>query len=493
MKLSISKEQTKKSTLNKIGIFSASLFVTACAVYIYSPVIGSHADESANLKVDTTVNPVSALTLDVSEVAFNITPTTSGIFESKPVTATVDTNSTGGYELYFSAVDGDTDMESLVTESVIASDFSGTVTSETMAANKWGYSLDNTDFSKIPTLASQTTIKNIDHYPTTVEKSTTVNIGMKIDTNLPSGTYMKDVVFSVLAHENPTYNVNKLVDLTSMQDMNLQQFCTDTYTPTKNSTTVTFDRLFSGDLVPRASLKDERDGKYYLVSKLADGNCWMSQNLALDLTSGKAIVASNNDGTTMSATPTYNTQTSTGIAWIIGENKWRSYKPKADESYFRNGLDMSDSPSGEGYEYDWEKAGNYYNWYAATAGTGLATQGTGEATASICPRGWRLPIKDNTEGQKTIRSIISAYDITQTSAGSAALRSTPLNFVEPGTYTYKGTSITNQGTDGIYWTSTAFPSYNNAHALHLGSYNTPEVSVSGTFKADGNSVRCVAI
>ena len=38
-----------------------------------------------------------------------------------------------------------------------------------------------------------------------------------------------------------------------------------------------------------ARLKDERDGKYYWVAKLADGNCWMTQNLELDLTSGELL------------------------------------------------------------------------------------------------------------------------------------------------------------------------------------------------------------
>ena len=92
-------------------------------------------------------------------------------------------------------------MVNPLVSNVISSDFSGTVTSETMAANKWGYSLNNTDFSKIPALNDQATLKNIDHYPTTSEKTTTVNIGMKVDINLPSGTYVKNVIFSVVAHE----------------------------------------------------------------------------------------------------------------------------------------------------------------------------------------------------------------------------------------------------------------------------------------------------
>ena len=36
-------------------------------------------------------------------------------------------------------------------------------------------------------------------------------------------------------------------------------------------------------------LEDARDGKMYWVAKLADGNCWMTQNLELDLTAGESL------------------------------------------------------------------------------------------------------------------------------------------------------------------------------------------------------------
>ena len=252
MNISTYKEQKAKASLfGKIGIFSASLLTAASAVYIYSPIIGSHADESANLKVNATVNPVASLTLDTSNVSFTFTPTVAGVFESKPVNATVNTNSTGGYELYFSSEDNETNMVNPLASDVIASDFTGTVTSETIAANKWGYSLNNTDFSKIPTLASPATLKNIDHFPSTAEKTTTVNIGMKVDTNLPSGTYSKNVVFSVVAHETP---------IPTMQG---------------------FDKSTLTNIGDSATLQDTRDGNMYTVKKLADGNVWMTENLRI--------------------------------------------------------------------------------------------------------------------------------------------------------------------------------------------------------------------
>ena len=42
-------------------------------------------------------------------------------------------------------------------------------------------------------------------------------------------------------------------------------------------------------------LIDLRDGKKYWVSKMADQNCWMAQNLALDLTAGEVLAPSTSD------------------------------------------------------------------------------------------------------------------------------------------------------------------------------------------------------
>ena len=185
--------------------------------------------------------------------------------------------------MYFSSVDNDTDMVSSTTgvSDVIASDFSGTVTSSTMSNNKWGYSLDNTDFSPIPTKNNQLTLKNLDHLPTTdAEKNATVNIGVKVDNTLASGVYSKDLVFSVVAHE-VAINKNRLTELTSMQDSNLSSYCSASYTPTASATITTTSKTFNGDLVPEATLTDTRDGNTYTVRKLADGNCWMTDNLRL--------------------------------------------------------------------------------------------------------------------------------------------------------------------------------------------------------------------
>jgi uncharacterized protein (TIGR02145 family) len=433
MNISTYKEQKAKASLfGKIGIFSASLLTAASAVYIYSPIIGSHADESTNLKVDATVNPVASLTLDTSNVSFTFTPTASGVFESKPVNATVNTNSTGGYELYFSSEDNETNMVNPLTSDAIASDFTGTVTESTMAANKWGYSLNNTDFSKIPTLASPATLKNVDHFPTTAEKTTTVDIGMKVDTNLPSGTYSKNVVFSVVAHATP---LPPFEGISTMQEM----------TP---------EIAENAPVGTTATLTDTRDGNTYTVKKLADGKVWMAQNLRLinkTITSSDSNVSSD---------------------FTVPNNNWSST------------LDLNDKYiNAYTYQTNDTSYGVYYNYCAASAGTVCSKTAQQDAEEDVCPKGWKLP------SQTEQRALLSAYGATDNNAGSTIMRSEPLNFVYSGLTWYNVTTPANQGTYGYWWASTAY-NENNSFRLYI-SDNYANANGSSN-RNSGIPVRCVA-
>jgi uncharacterized protein (TIGR02145 family) len=196
-----------------------------------------------------------------------------------------------------------------------------------MAANKWGYSLDGTNYSKIPTASAQATIKNIDHYPSSSEKANTVRIGMKLNSSLPSGTYTKNVKFSVVAHETP-----------------------------EPPTMQTFNKSALANTGDSATLKDSRDGTIYTVKKLADGNVWMTQNLRIinkTLTSADSDVSSNF------------TIPASSISGFNAQNTNYAY---VDSTY-----------------------GGYYAFYTATAGTGGTSLTSGNAPSSICPKGWRLP------------------------------------------------------------------------------------------------------
>jgi uncharacterized protein (TIGR02145 family) len=217
----------------------------------------------------------------------------------------------------------------------------------------------------------------------------------------------------------------------------------------------------------------------------------MSQSLALDLTANTAIVASTTAGGTISVTPNNTTQTTTGTTWAQAENSWRSYKPQAsaNETYYQSGTTKSSSPSGSGATYDWEKAGNYYNWYAATAGTSTSLMTGSDATASICPKGWRLP---SNSGIKSYYNLITTtYGLASSSDGSLALRAHPLNFNLSGYYAWYNGAMRGQGSYGYYWSGTAYSTATDAYVL---LFNTSSISPQGSFgQGYGYSVRCVAI
>ena len=77
--------------------------------------------------------------------------------------------------------------------------------------------------------------------------------------------------------------VNLLTTISTMQEMT-PEICSGTTTPSSNYG------------APSAKLTDTRDGKTYWVSKLADGKCWMTQNLSLgDAEAGYTLTPSNTD------------------------------------------------------------------------------------------------------------------------------------------------------------------------------------------------------
>ena len=108
---------------------------------------------------------------------------------------------------------------------------------------------------------------------------------------------------------------------------------------------------------------------------------------------------------------------------------------------------------------------------------------SGNATGSVCPKGWTLPTKDN-----FVNLITTTYGITSSSAGSTKLRSSPLDFTYTGYYSTSG-SLGNETTYGNFWSRTAYAS-SSAYDLYFGSSS---VGPQGNgFRGAGRSLRCTA-
>lgn len=224
-------------------------------------------------------------------------------------------------------------------------------------------------------------------------------------------------------------------------------------------------------------LTDKRDNKKYWVAKLKDGNCWMTQNLDLDL-NGKTLTTADSDVTT-------NWTSTTGASAIwrdSGSDIIKYYDP--GNKYCTDSNCSATSSSNGGHDHQ----GNYYSFNAATAGTGASvTTGGQNATSSICPKGWQLPTSNSTTNNKSFGKMTTSYGIGDNAAGSTALRAAPLYFIYGG---YLGSgSLSNIGSEGRYWSSTAI-SYRDSYHLCFGSsYANPSTYNYGRYY--GFSIRCL--
>ena len=426
------------------SIFSLFLIFGFTILSIFAPIFGSNATNNSTQELAAEVNPVISLSAP-TELSFNINPTAAGVFDSKELKVNISTNAIKGYELYFSSEDEQTNMKHTtpsITQS-ISSTFTGSLTSTNMQNNTWGYSLNNTDFKSIPKKTEQVKLKDLNTYPTPAERTQSIYFGVKADTTLPSGTYEKNVIFTAVAHANPPKPQKTLHSISAMQQMT-PAICTATTTPNITATQLDTDGSHHGDpnYVPTKTLVDTRDNNTYTVSKLADGRCWMTQNLRII---NKTITPTDSDVTANYTIPASSTS---------GFNSFDTSNAYVDSD------------------------GGFYTWYTATAGTGTYSMSSGNTTVSICPKGWRLPTGGNSGEFKILYNNYNS---------SSALRSNPVNFTLSGYV--RSSARSGQGSYGRYWSSTVVL---DSVAYHL-SLDTSDVSyVNGSDKYNGYSVRCLA-
>ena len=275
------------------------------------------------------------------------------------------------------------------------------------------------------------------------------------------------------------------------------------------------------------ALTDQRDNDTYAVAKLADGKCWMIENLRLDNTATLTIANTNNplnDGTNVTLkhnytdTDTYNTlSTSSNVIYDVDTAPDGWCNVVTVDCYDQSRLNTDNTTNrttgnpdiDTSYMYSY---GNYYNWYSATAGKGTYGFATKNSSVGgdLCPSGWHLPKGGNksNEANSEFWALIvtginngvnpSDYDNTtqpyytgdpEGNDASRAVRKYPNNFVYSG---YVGdTSIGGLGTYSGYWTSTASSNY----YAYLMDFNSKYVVPGGNVdtKSDGWSVRCVNI
>ena len=281
------------------------------------------------------------------------------------------------------------------------------------------------------------------------------------------------------------------------------------------------------------ALTDQRDNETYAVAKLADGNCWMIENMRLENDTSDnatgALAQGYETGFVGLADPESdlslfaNSTTSNSLYSIDGsttstilETSYRGYRfPRYNNTNTPTNQNVSDRPSDPTsndsvnstsnagmYSY-----GNYYTWAAAAANTTTTSAGNYN-TKSICPKGWSLPRGGNKTGEATndfwilivtnvndgtkpanYNSTASAYYIGSDEAGpvSKKIRAYPNNFVYSGYIS--GGSFNGRGSGGYFWSSTA--SGNGfAYSMTFGDASFYPGTLNSN-KFYGRSIRCI--
>ena len=343
----------------RMAAYTATVLLTLIMyVGIFHPIIITGPDTevtaAGSASAGTNVGVTSDLTLTItvpSAVAIDIVPSATGTFGQGDVDVVVSTNNFFGYTLSMQAYDplntttvttdlinaDRTDTISTITQAYTGTAFQNDTTSATK--NKWGYSIDSgSNYSPITTTAMPVTSRSASgESGASGTMTSTVTLGVKIDTAIPNGTYSATLNFTAITIPPDNSNTNSTFERAfayagvstynsgsyyAMQDMN-SGICNYVYTPTSTS----------DSNIKSIQLIDTRDSKTYWVTKLLDGNCWMTQNLDLNLVTDGSIVY---DSTNTDIASTTTANTNTGYTVTNGVAKWTPARASISSTGYGN-------------------------------------------------------------------------------------------------------------------------------------------------------------
>ena len=371
----------KRVILKSTFIVVLLLGLANIADYIYASTSTNAA--TSNLSMQATILPSMTVVIDDTNPTLNITPSSTGTFDSTSVNVSAYSNGSIGYNLTMTP--SDTDLTGISTGSTIPTLTSGSYTSANFPAGYWGVSVDSGNY--VP--AAVTSLATVNASNANVATNThAVNLAANLDLTTAMDSYSTTLTFAATAtvqaypitfnfNNNITSlaikdanNVTKATITTSGGSANLDFASTYTIVPTyANNAGLSVIRLNSGEgylnntnstytvgsgsatieLVPIAymqdfttltssektivlnnmvlnqqyQLKDNRDQKDYYVAKLADGNVWMTQNLDHDIVTTAGYYTYANTDIGHGATPNTNaTWTAERATYATSNTNW---------------------------------------------------------------------------------------------------------------------------------------------------------------------------
>ena len=361
--------------------------------------------------------------------------------------------------------------------------------------------------------------------------SLTTTYAAYIATGQPAGTYTGKVKYAVMHPSSSTrpitlsqaYKLNGKSKVSATDPITGESG--EYYKMQDMNTTICSSANITGEASQMEAV-DIRDNKLYWITKMADGKCWMTENLDLDLISdpqaeGYVALTSENTNLTIYGSHGYDNIVVSGesngyscsnnsptcengiVTWLperatiqpsdLSSTTWKNSNTNP-YSYDRGNYEP------DGYKNGHGKSGNYYNWTAAIASNNSSSYIGGVAANSICPKGWRLPNSKAYEFSK----LFYAYGVTKDSTngngyatgGYNKLIGSPLYFVK-SSFLNSGT-ITSRTNNGYYWYSSAHDSgysfllnFNN-NVINTAIYSGHDGYGIYYNRYSGMSIRCLA-
>lgn len=269
------------------------------------------------------------------------------------------------------------------------------------------------------------------------------------------------------------------------------------------------------------ALTDKRDNQTYAVARLADGNCWMIENLRLESEYTRGNNINDPSVTNESLSQGYggvfhgladpetsnfsNSTTPNSLYGIEGSGKSNIIDATSHTAdgidytgyYFpryRNTNTTSPAINPTNANANIYSYGNYYTWTAAMANTTFYDSYSGvndsdTANTSICPKGWKLPKGNNQNNSNSFYYLNQRMGKYTDASGSKKFRSFPNNFLYSG-LVIENDSIKDRGFNSLSWSSSA-RTPNSAFNIYLYPPRLyPGTDSSNKFR--GFTIRCIA-
>ena len=369
----------------KVVHSSNKLFIAFCLAFFAAIGINGTAHaETATYQVN--LNKSLRVTIPTGPVEISVNPSTRP-FNGGVANVSVSTNNSAGYYMTMSTTDNTTslyksDDGSKILETL--SEKSGGYTESNFETNKWGYKIGSANY--IP-FVSGVKIAESDTY---VDNDTTeLTFAAKVDFLQASGTYKTKLEFLAVANPSPM----------NIQDLD-PAYCTET----------------------PLWVIDARDGEEYMIQRLADGNCWMLDNLRLDPTETLLTVLKGATNATDESLSYLKNGGGSGRYAGNALTKDRWYNTNDDPLYWylpyytpQVVTDYKDNVSTITHGVASNKYGVFYNFCAASAGSYCVEANAEEPedlTEDICPAGWRMPTGGNGKMSETKKLYDTYYAAT---------------------------------------------------------------------------------